>query len=148
MNLFFDTSALVKFFHEEQGTEIVTGIITDDENTIYVSGLARIEFTSAIYRRYRSREIDNYSLMEALKGFDEEFLQFNVEPLGSAVLQEAENLLKSFGKSYGLRTLDALHLATFVLIKEADWFFVACDDNLINTAKAIGAMVFNPLKNI
>ena len=148
MNLFFDTSALVKFFHEEQGTEIVTGIITDDENTIYVSELARIEFISAIYRRYRSKEIDDYSLMEALKGFDEEFVQFNVESLGSTVLQEAEKLIKSFGKSYGLRTLDAIHLATFVLIKEADWFFVACDDNLINTAKAIGAMVFNPLKSI
>jgi len=39
MNLFFDTSALIKFFHEEEGTETVTGIITDDENKIYVSEL-------------------------------------------------------------------------------------------------------------
>lgn len=28
MNLFFDTSALVKFFHEEEGSEIVTKLIT------------------------------------------------------------------------------------------------------------------------
>ena len=27
MNLFFDTSALVKFFHEEEGTEIVTKLV-------------------------------------------------------------------------------------------------------------------------
>ncbi len=29
MNLFFDTSALVKFFHDEEGSETVTKLITD-----------------------------------------------------------------------------------------------------------------------
>lgn len=29
MNLFFDTSALVKFFHEEEGTEAVTELMLD-----------------------------------------------------------------------------------------------------------------------
>ena len=29
MNLFFDTSALVKFFHEEEGTDIVTDLILE-----------------------------------------------------------------------------------------------------------------------
>mgnify|MGYP006287765719 CR=1 FL=1 len=29
MNLFFDTSALVKFFHDEPGTESVTSLIMD-----------------------------------------------------------------------------------------------------------------------
>ena len=32
MNLFFDTSALVKFFHEEEGTESVTNLILDQNN--------------------------------------------------------------------------------------------------------------------
>ena len=32
MNLFFDTSALVKFFHEEEGTKKVTQLILNHEN--------------------------------------------------------------------------------------------------------------------
>lgn len=146
MNLFFDTSALIKFFHEEEGTETVTGIITDDENKVFVSELTRIEFLSALHRRYRNKELNEHSLADAIRGFNEEYIHFHVEPLGSAIVHEAENLVKDYGKTHGLRTLDALHLATFILIKEDDWFFVACDDNLINTAKANGAAVFNPVK--
>ncbi|PHJ37009.1 hypothetical protein P378_19065 [Desulforamulus profundi] len=63
-----------------------------------------------------------------------------------SILSTHTQLNTDYGKTHGLRTLDALHLATFVLVKEDDWFFVACDDNLINAAKAIGALVFNPVK--
>ena len=147
MNLFFDTSALVKYFHEEQGSEIVTDLITDPENIVHVSDLARLEFISFLYRRYRNKDIDENSLNEAISGFYEEYSRFHVEPLGHAVLQQAEELLMIYGKTYGLRTLDALHLATFFLIKEDNWIFVASDDNLINVTKAIGASVFNPLTN-
>ncbi|MCL5057882.1 MAG: type II toxin-antitoxin system VapC family toxin [Actinobacteria bacterium] len=119
MNLFFDTSALIKFFHEEQGTVTVTDLITNPESTIHVSDLVRIEFISALYRRYRNKEIDDKALSEATNGFYEEYSRFNVEPLGHAVLQEAEELLIKHGRNHGLRTLDALHLATCVLLKEA-----------------------------
>ena len=34
MNAFFDTSALVKFFHVEDGTDQVTSIIQDNANQI------------------------------------------------------------------------------------------------------------------
>lgn len=34
MKLFFDTSALIKFFHEEDGTQEVTRLITSEENEI------------------------------------------------------------------------------------------------------------------
>ena len=34
MNLFFDTSALIKFFHEEEGTDIVTELILDRNNEV------------------------------------------------------------------------------------------------------------------
>ena len=37
MNLFFDTSALVKFFHEEEGTDIVTDLILEQNNEVWIS---------------------------------------------------------------------------------------------------------------
>ncbi|MCX5814146.1 MAG: hypothetical protein NT178_16625 [Proteobacteria bacterium] len=57
----------------------------------------------------------------------EELNTFNMEPLRRVVLEEAESLVKKFGSQPGLRTLDALHLATFVLIAEKGWVFVAAD---------------------
>ncbi len=117
MNIFFDTSALVKFFHEEPGTKVVTDLINNPGNNIFVSNLARLEFISALSRRYRNNEIAEQSLNEAVSGFDEEYFHFHIEPVGNMVLQEAEDLLIKYGKNYGLRTLDAIHLATFVLIK-------------------------------
>lgn len=145
MNIFFDTSALVKFFHEEPGTKIVTDLINNPVNNIFVSNLAGVEFVSALYRRYRNNEITEQSLDEAISGFDEEYSHFYIEPVGNMVLQEAKDLLKKYGKNYGLRTLDAIHLATFVLIKEGDdWIFIACDAQLVSAAKALGARVSNP----
>ena len=57
MNLFFDTSALVKFFHEEDGTDRVTMWITSPDNEIWVSEIAHLEFISVVYRRFRNGEI-------------------------------------------------------------------------------------------
>ena len=37
MILYFDTSALVKYFHEETGTKTVTKLLDNPENEIYVS---------------------------------------------------------------------------------------------------------------
>ncbi len=42
MILFFDTSALVKFFHEEDGSEKVTEIITSRNNKIFVLDLCKL----------------------------------------------------------------------------------------------------------
>ncbi|KKO18913.1 MAG: type II toxin-antitoxin system VapC family toxin [Candidatus Brocadia sp.] len=137
MNLFFDTSALVKYFHEEEGTTIVTKLINSKENKIWVLDLFRLEFISALYRRFRNNEIDGTILNEAIEGFGEAFTYFNIEPLGEIIIREAEYLLKGYGKYHGLRTLDALHLGCFSLISEDDWLFVSADENLCKVAKYI-----------
>ena len=50
MNLFFDTSALVKSFHEEEGSEVITQLLTSQGNEIWISELVRLEFMSALFR--------------------------------------------------------------------------------------------------
>ena len=57
MNLFFDTSALVKFFHKEAGSSKVEELILNNHNNVWIINLARIEFASALHRRYRNREL-------------------------------------------------------------------------------------------
>jgi len=51
-----------------------------------------------------------------------------------------------YGKTKGLRTLDALHLAAFILISEKDWAFLAADDNLCGIAALLGYKVISPLR--
>ena len=146
MILFFDTSALVKFFHREEGTDVVTSLITDPGNRVWVSELARLEFVCALHRRYRMKEIDEDQLMRALDGFSSEFSRFNTRKIGSAVLDEAETLVNRLGKSVGLRALDAIHLATFSLFNQLEEMpFVATDEILLSAARSIRAKVINPL---
>jgi predicted nucleic acid-binding protein len=144
MNFFFDTSALVKFFYAERGTEVVTQIMEHATSEIWISDLARLEFTSALYRRFRNKAIDEIKLHMATNYFDQQLSCFNIEPLNQLVIDEAGLLLKKYGKEYGLRTLDALHLGTYSLIFEQGWCFVTSDANLANVASLAGFLSFNP----
>ena len=146
MRLDFDTSALVKFFHIEAGTSVVSELIEDRENEIYISELAKIEFYCALYRRFRNGDVAEGDLHQALDGFEIQINTFHVERLGRAVMNEAGKLLKKFGTRHGLRTLDAMHLATFNLISEDKWYFVSADKQLNDVAIDMGYEIINPLK--
>ena len=147
MKVFFDTSALVKFFHEERGTESVAALITEPGNEIWLLEIAILEFTSAVFRRYRNGEIQEDNLTKALDSFEREVAEFNIEPLGSAIVTEAADLLRRYGKVHGLRTLDALHLGAYSLISESDWMFVAADTVLCSVADQLGFKTMNTLKS-
>lgn len=146
MNLFFDTSALVKFFHEEEGTDIITDLILEQNNEIWISELGRLEFISAVFRRFRNKELDEGQLNTAIDSFENQISGFNVEPLRHAVLEIAELFIKKHGRTHGLKALDALHPGAFSLISEKDWSFVVADDNLCKVAEVIGFTTINPLK--
>lgn len=146
MNLFFDTSALVKFFHEEIGTELVTQLINNSRNEIWISELTIVEFLSVMYRLYREGKIVDDELEEAINGFEEECHRFVVVPLNIVIIEEAKDLLSRFGKNFSLRTLDALQLASCNLVYEddEDWAVVSSDSRLIRVVRDIGMNIINP----
>ena len=51
MKLYFDTSALVEFFHIEAGTPNVSELIENSENDIYISELAKIIISDILTSR-------------------------------------------------------------------------------------------------
>lgn len=55
--LFFDTSALVKRYAEEEGTETVDELIEQNDETIVITSLAVLEITSAFRRKYNRGKI-------------------------------------------------------------------------------------------
>lgn len=144
MKVFFDTSALVKYFHEEEGTDIVTQLIENMDNDVWISELALVEFVSALHKKYRAGELGQREVALALDGFAETCAGFSVEPMGQAVSQEAVALLNQYGPTHFLRTLDALQLAAFSLIAESDSTFISADINLCAVALSAGYTVINP----
>ncbi len=146
MIFFFDTSAFVKLFYEEPGSVVVEKIFNDENNVVYVSELVRLEFLSSIYRRYREGDLTQDEIDLVVDAFDEQLLSVYVEPLESPIIQESESLMKNYGKNKGLRSLDAIHLATCRLIASHDWVFVCADSKLCDVACACGFSVKNPNK--
>ena len=55
-------------------------------------------------------------------------------------------MLQKFGKDYGLRTLDAIHIATFSLIAEKKWLFVCSDETVCMVVKELGYQFLNPTR--
>ena len=145
MNCYFDTSALAKLFFQEEGTDVVTGLVLDQSNVIWILDLARVEFYSALYRRYRAGELNEEILQIALNGFEKQLKRFRIEPMTSALINEASVLLQRYGRNKGLRTLDALQLGGFSLIAENnDWCFVSADHTLCKVAQLAGYVAINP----
>jgi predicted nucleic acid-binding protein len=145
VNCFLDTSALVKLFHEEPGSDIVEKLVVDENNDIWVCELVRLEFLSSVYKHLRQKELTENEADNVIQSFEEQLRFFNVEPLGSVVLNESEALMKEYGKIEGLRSLDALHLAACRLLAEKDWVFVCSDSRLCDVARKCGIAVNNPM---
>lgn len=102
MNCYLDTSALAKLFFQEEGTDVVTQLVLDPTNVVWVLDLARIEFRSALFRRYRTGELNDEMLQIALDGFENQLLCFRIEPITSVLINEAEVLLQRFGVGAGV----------------------------------------------
>lgn len=107
--------------------------------------MARIELRSALFRRYRAGELNDAMLQIALDGFEKQLRRFRIEPMITALINEADILLQRYGKIEGLRALDALQLGGFSLIAEKDdWRFVSADRTLCRVAQLAGYEVINP----
>lgn len=145
MIIFLDTSALVKLFQAEEGTQKVIDWVQKAQG-ITLLDLARLEFTSALQRRFRNQEITLEDMALLKEGFQERWSSFRIQPLNRKVIDEAEILLEKYGSVFGLRALDALHAAAFQLIVEKDWYFVAADFNLCEVISDLGFNILNPLQ--
>jgi len=60
---FMDTSALVKYYHPEDGTQAVTRFIEEPASHHYISRLSLVETVSAFAVKYRMGHINDKSLM-------------------------------------------------------------------------------------
>ncbi len=144
MTCFFDTSALVKIFSNESGSAKVKEFVTNPKVECWISDLAFVELYSALFRKFRNNEISQQQLEIATTGIKEQLDSFNIFPLGKFIIEESITLIKNFGNNYGLRSLDALHISSWILCSEEDWFFVSADETQLKVVNKINGKTINP----
>ena len=144
---FFDTSALLKRYHAEPGTDAVDVAFAAPSIRI-ASDLGLIELLSALARRVRMREITAQDVQSAKAAIAKDIQDngaLRVEAVGEADKAEAARLLERYGLTQELRTLDALHLAVMRRLGPAALDAVYCADRrLIAILQAEGFTVINP----
>jgi len=115
----FDTSALVKRYHLEPGSDKVDEIFEDTDNVLIISELALVEVTSALLRKRNQGEITASAMENALAQFARDVLsELIVADLTSDLVHRAREMVLK----HNLRTLDALQLA-FALVSGAQTHF-------------------------
>jgi hypothetical protein len=133
---YFDTSALVKRYVDEEGRARVLQLLR--RHQCVTSALLSVEFRSALRRRTTDGSLDARRVPEILKRFgaDREFWAL-VEVTGD-VLRSAEKLVAA----HPLRTLDAIHVASAELFADrlvaSGLTFVSADARQIAVAAAVG----------
>lgn len=137
MIYYFDTSALVKLFSNEPGSTEVKEIVNISANEIWVLELALVELMSAVYRKFRNNEIPEADLAKIQQAIENQFSCFSIVPLAVDVVSETLVLIKRFGKDFGLRTLDAMHIAGWTIVAKNDWHFVSSDHNQLKVMELL-----------
>jgi uncharacterized protein len=126
MKIFLDTSSIFKLYHQEIGTVELENIFNRTNIThIFLSEITKIEFTSTVWKKVRTKEISVGQAEITLALFENDFKKYNFISTNSLIIEQARILVTKYGIE-GLRTLDSIQLSTGVFLKnKVDVFFAA-----------------------
>jgi predicted nucleic acid-binding protein len=145
---FFDTSAAVKYYHTEPGTERVSAIFSEPGQTLRISSLGLLEIQSAFALKVREGVLDPRAagMQRARLMLDIASGAIDVYSVTDRHFADAERLIARHGSSQRLRTLDALQLAVALDLAAQDLldFFVVADRALGEVARLEGLTIINP----
>lgn len=146
MGLYFlDTSALVKLYVREPGTDRLLHVVgSSSESRIAVLALSVVEARSAIRRRQRAGDIDQeaaaFILDSMRQHMENKFLR---QPVNDTVIDAALDAVDR----YALRAYDAVQLAGCLVLSAMErrsWTFVCSDEKLLEAARSADLAVFDP----
>jgi uncharacterized protein len=143
---YLETSALVKLYVYELGTERLLALTAGDAGHRFaILSLAQVELRSAIRRRQRGGEIPSHAADELIEAFRRHSEgKFLVQPLSDSLLDIALALVDG----YALRGYDAVQLAGYLLLRSTSGAeeptFVCADRALLLAAVNEGCPVLDP----
>lgn len=141
MQYFLDTSAVVKIYHQETGSDQILPIYRRGD-IIVISELSKVEFASTVHKKLRTGEITGEILNAVTNRFSTDCSErFIVIHVASLIVESALEIMNTHGRTSHLFALDALQIATLLMIAEADITFVCADKRLTALVKKMGTAV-------
>jgi predicted nucleic acid-binding protein len=143
---YLETSALVKLYIREAGTEQLLRLVSRRANHRFaVLTITAVEFRSAIRKRERAGDIDNSIATDLVNRFDRHLeTKFLRQVLNDSVLETATKLIDR----YPLRAYDAIQLAGCLALQESSGkdqpVFVCSDRQLLEAASCEGLTLLDP----
>jgi predicted nucleic acid-binding protein len=139
--LFLDTSALVKLYIAEPGSERMREAAGRGEPVV-VSVLAFAEIHATFARRRREELMTDTELERLRLDFANDWEELKQVPIGAAVLK----LVPGLCGHHPLRGADAVHLGSALLLHQEglEVTFACSDRRLLEAAAAEGLLPFNP----
>lgn len=142
---FLDSSALVKRYHRESGSDDVERLFESSGDRFFVSRLALVEVRSSFARLVREGVFANSDFVKLIARLDEDVASdiLTVAAVSSRRLEGAATILATHGLTNPVRTLDAIHLATAQALHGRSRIaaFVAADKKLLAAATVCGLAV-------
>lgn len=131
MILYLDTSALVKLYAEEAGSEVVRRAVATSD-LIATTLISYAEARSAFARKWRGVKSARAALNRLRQEFERDWARLQVLPVDETIVRKAADLIEE----HPLRALDALHLATADSLQAVLRAVVtfACFDRALNEA--------------
>lgn len=146
---FFESSAFVKRFAPECGSNFVLGLLRpSSRNRFYAARITEVEVCAALIRRQKGKTLSADQAAKALRRLRRDFpLRFTHIAINEDVIVEALRL----AETYGLRGYDAVQLSAAL---EANGerlgrgllplILASADTELNNAAQAEGLIIENP----
>ncbi|HEY7168447.1 MAG TPA: type II toxin-antitoxin system VapC family toxin [Candidatus Binatia bacterium] len=147
MIVFCDTSAIVKRYLHETGSNRVRHLLQRPDTIPCQAFVSSLEITSAFYRRHRSGEISLEDLSILLRSYG---IHSREEYLFIPYSQSLVNVAQALISRHPLRALDSLQLASAMHLRAElpdaapPLVFVSADDRLIQAAAQEHLRTENP----
>ncbi len=143
---YFDTSAIIKRYHREDGSKSVNKLFEEierGEGKGVISYLCVLESLSAIVRRKKEIKGDYRKVVKAM------LLEYTEKMTIIPVDNDIMTLAMKIVLKHGLRSLDAMHLATVIHVSQyltGGITVITSDIELYKAAEKEGFTVLNPEK--
>ncbi len=132
MRIYLDSSALVKLVQREAESLALQTRLRHDADSFVTSALARVEVARAVFA----------GGPEALELVRRQFDRIDQVAVGTRVIESAARL----APGQRIRSLDAIHLATALLVGDELRSVVTYDVRMADAARALGLFVETPVE--
>lgn len=141
MNLFFDSSALLKRYLNEKGSDQIKKLFAETDK-VFVSIITHVECASSLKRLLSSNYIDKNEYQRLNMEISLDFPFFETISFDDEIKRTA---LKVVDK-YPLKALDTIQLATLIYVANEVESFIVCDQKLKKYALKEGFHVIDPIE--